>query len=47
MKWNYLICVYTKNGFCKEALDAFGKMENEGYERDEVTVVGVLAVYAQ
>ncbi|KAB5568115.1 hypothetical protein DKX38_001908 [Salix brachista] len=29
VKWNYLSCVYTKKGLCEEALDAFGKMEND------------------
>ncbi|KAG6784082.1 hypothetical protein POTOM_009766 [Populus tomentosa] len=47
VNWNSLICGYSQNGFCEEALDAFGKMQNEGYEPDEVTVVGVLSACAQ
>ncbi|KAJ4846559.1 hypothetical protein Tsubulata_013793 [Turnera subulata] len=45
--WNSLICGYAQNGFSEDALEAFGKMQDEGFEPDEVTVVSVLSACAQ
>ncbi|PHU19722.1 Pentatricopeptide repeat-containing protein [Capsicum chinense] len=47
VNWNSLICGYTQNGLCEEALEAFIKMQDEGLEPDEVTVVSVLSACAQ
>ncbi|MCD7472975.1 hypothetical protein HAX54_014419 [Datura stramonium] len=47
VNWNSLICGYTQNGLCEEALEAFTKMQDEGFEPDEVTVVSVLSACAQ
>ncbi|XP_019230652.1 PREDICTED: pentatricopeptide repeat-containing protein At3g21470 [Nicotiana attenuata] len=47
VNWNSLICGYTQNGCCEEALEAFSKMQDEGFEPDEVTVVSVLSACAQ
>ncbi|XP_015168261.1 pentatricopeptide repeat-containing protein At3g21470 [Solanum tuberosum] len=47
VNWNSLICGYTQNGLCEEALEAFTKMQDEGLEPDEVTVVSVLSACAQ
>ncbi|CAN4076139.1 unnamed protein product [Withania somnifera] len=47
VNWNSLICGYTQNGFCEKALEAFTRMQNEGLEPDEVTVVSVLSACAQ
>ncbi|CAL2275995.1 unnamed protein product [Prunus armeniaca] len=47
VNWNSLISGYAQNGFSEEALKAFGKMQAEGFEPDEVTVVSVLSACAQ
>ncbi|PHT67390.1 hypothetical protein T459_26877 [Capsicum annuum] len=47
VNWNSLICGYTQNGLCEDALEAFIKMQDEGLEPDEVTVVSVLSACAQ
>ncbi|XP_010551051.1 PREDICTED: pentatricopeptide repeat-containing protein At3g21470 [Tarenaya hassleriana] len=45
--WNSLISGYAQNGYAEEAIDAFYKMQEEGFEPDEVTVSGVLSACAQ
>ncbi|PQP97869.1 hypothetical protein Pyn_37978 [Prunus yedoensis var. nudiflora] len=47
VNWNSLISGYAQNGFSEEALKAFGKMQAEGFEPDEVTVGSVLSACAQ
>ncbi|OAY58393.1 pentatricopeptide repeat-containing protein At3g21470 [Manihot esculenta] len=47
VNWNSLICGYTQNGFCEEALEAFRKMQADGFEPDEVTVASILSACAQ
>ncbi|EEF36253.1 pentatricopeptide repeat-containing protein, putative [Ricinus communis] len=47
VNWNSLICGYAQNGFCEEALEAFENMQADGFEPDEITVVGVLSACAQ
>lgn len=45
--WNSLISGYAQNGFSEEALKAFGKMQAEGFEPDEITVASVLSACSQ
>lgn len=47
VNWNSMISGYAQNGFSEEAIKAFGKMQAEGYEPDEFTVVSVLSACAQ
>ncbi|CAL5386578.1 unnamed protein product [Camellia sinensis] len=47
VNWNSLISGLAQNGFCEEALDFFTKMQTEGFEPDEITVVSVLSACAQ
>lgn len=42
-----MISGYTQKSYCEEALEAFFKMQTEGFEPDEVTTVSVLSVCAQ
>ncbi|XP_059630568.1 pentatricopeptide repeat-containing protein At3g21470-like [Cornus florida] len=46
VNWNSLISGYAQNGFCEEALEAFSKMQAEGFEPDEVTLASVLSACA-
>ncbi|XP_043725443.1 pentatricopeptide repeat-containing protein At3g21470 [Telopea speciosissima] len=46
VNWNSLIAGYAQNGFGKEALEAFVKMQAEGFEPDEVTVTSALSACA-
>lgn len=43
VNWNSLISGFAQNGFCEEALDAFAKMQSEGFEPDEVTLASALS----
>ncbi|XP_010490002.1 PREDICTED: pentatricopeptide repeat-containing protein At3g21470-like [Camelina sativa] len=45
--WNTLITGYAQNGYSDDAIDAYHKMQREGYEPDEVTVSSVLSACAQ
>ncbi|XP_076938449.1 pentatricopeptide repeat-containing protein At3g21470-like [Bidens hawaiensis] len=45
--WNSLISGYCQNGLCEEALDAFGKMQLDGFEPDEVSFTSALSACAQ
>ncbi|KAJ0539067.1 putative tetratricopeptide-like helical domain superfamily [Helianthus annuus] len=45
--WNSLISGYCQNGLCKEALDAFAKMQSDGFEPDEVSFASALSACAQ
>ncbi|KAE8663585.1 Exostosin family protein isoform 1 [Hibiscus syriacus] len=47
VNWNSMISGYAQNGFCEEALEMFRKMQNEGFEPDEVTITSVLYACAQ
>uniref|UniRef100_A0A2P2L1E7 Uncharacterized protein MANES_02G174200 n=1 Tax=Rhizophora mucronata TaxID=61149 RepID=A0A2P2L1E7_RHIMU len=47
VNWNALISGYTQNGFAEEALEAFRKMQDEGFEPNEVTVVSILSACSQ
>ncbi|KAK8522485.1 hypothetical protein V6N13_115453 [Hibiscus sabdariffa] len=47
VNWNSMISGYAQNGFCEEALEMFRKMQNEGFEPDEVTITSVLSACAQ
>ncbi|PPR94651.1 hypothetical protein GOBAR_AA26018 [Gossypium barbadense] len=47
VNWNSLITGYAQNGFCEEALRMYKKMQNEGFEPDEVTITSVLSACAQ
>ncbi|KAE8690809.1 Pentatricopeptide repeat-containing protein [Hibiscus syriacus] len=47
VNWNSMISGYAQNGFCEEALAMFRKMQNEGFEPDEVTITSVLSACAQ
>ena len=47
VNWNSLISGYAQNGFSEEALEAFGKMQAEGFEPDEVTIASVLSACSQ
>ncbi|WCJ43430.1 Pentatricopeptide repeat (PPR-like) superfamily protein [Euphorbia peplus] len=47
VNWNALICGFAQNGFCVEALGTFWDMQEDGFEPDEVTAVGVLSACAQ
>ncbi|XP_012465124.1 pentatricopeptide repeat-containing protein At3g21470 [Gossypium raimondii] len=47
VNWNSLISGYAQNGFCEEALRMYKKMQNEGFEPDEVTITSVLSACAQ
>ncbi|KAF5444632.1 hypothetical protein F2P56_033752 [Juglans regia] len=47
VNWNSLISGYAQNGFSEGALDAFGEMQAEGFEPDEVTIASVLSACAQ
>lgn len=41
--WNALINGLAINGSAKEALEVFEKMKSQGYELDEITMLGVLS----
>lgn len=45
--WNSLISGYAQNGYCQKAFDAFRKMQVDGFEPDEVTLVSILSVCGQ
>lgn len=45
--WNTLITGYAQNGYSDDAIDAYHKMQGEGYEPDAVTVTSVLSACAQ
>lgn len=45
--WNTLITGYAQNGYSDGAIDAFHKMQGEGFEPDAVTVSSVLSACAQ
>ncbi|KAG6408286.1 hypothetical protein SASPL_131291 [Salvia splendens] len=45
--WNSLISGYAQNGMFSEVMDAFTRMQEDGFEPNEVTVVGVLSACAQ
>ncbi|KAI5650197.1 hypothetical protein M9H77_36202 [Catharanthus roseus] len=47
VNWNSLISGYAQNGLCKEALDAFKRMQLERFEPDEFTLVSALSACAQ
>lgn len=47
VNWNALISGYAQNGFCQEALEAYWKMQDEGFEPDEFTISSVLSACAQ
>ncbi|KAH7567983.1 hypothetical protein JRO89_XS07G0205800 [Xanthoceras sorbifolium] len=47
VNWNSLISGYVQNGLCEKALEAFGKMQAEKFEPDEVTFASVLSACAQ
>lgn len=47
VNWNSLISGYAQNGMCEEAYSAFRKMQEQGFEPDEVTVASVLSACAQ
>ncbi|KAF3445568.1 hypothetical protein FNV43_RR10744 [Rhamnella rubrinervis] len=47
VNWNSMLSGYAQNGFGEEAVKAFGKMQAEGFEPDEFTVVSVLSACAQ
>lgn len=47
VNWNTLIVGYTQNGFFEEALRSFRRMQEEGFEPDEVTVASALSACAQ
>ncbi|KAM7253019.1 hypothetical protein ACFE04_025637 [Oxalis oulophora] len=47
VNWNSLISGYAQNGHAESALEAFGKMQAEGFKPDEVTVVSVLSACAR
>ncbi|CAL5382612.1 unnamed protein product [Camellia sinensis] len=42
VSWNSMISGYSKMGFAGDAVAVFGKMRDEGFEPDEMTVVSVL-----
>uniref|UniRef100_A0A1J3H5K7 Pentatricopeptide repeat-containing protein n=5 Tax=Noccaea caerulescens TaxID=107243 RepID=A0A1J3H5K7_NOCCA len=45
--WNGLITGYAQNGYSDDAIDAFYKMQREGFDADAVTVSSVLSACAQ
>ncbi|GMH21590.1 hypothetical protein Nepgr_023432 [Nepenthes gracilis] len=47
VNWNSWISGLSRNGFCEEAIEAFSKMQNDGFEPDEVTAASVLSACAQ
>ncbi|KAL8248785.1 hypothetical protein R6Q59_005653 [Mikania micrantha] len=47
VNWNSLITGYCQNGLCNEALDAFAKMQSDGFEPDEVSYASALSACAQ
>nr|XP_043618074.1 pentatricopeptide repeat-containing protein At3g21470 [Erigeron canadensis] len=47
VNWNSLISGYCQNGLCYEALDAFAKMQEDGFEPDEVSFTSALSACAQ
>ncbi|KAI3819048.1 hypothetical protein L1987_12870 [Smallanthus sonchifolius] len=47
VNWNSLISGYCQNGLCNEALDAFVKMQSDGFEPDEVSFASALSACAQ
>ncbi|KVE95150.1 Pentatricopeptide repeat-containing protein, partial [Cynara cardunculus var. scolymus] len=47
VNWNSLISGYCHNGLCEEALDAFAKMQADGFEPDEVSFACALSACAQ
>ncbi|KAA8522699.1 hypothetical protein F0562_009139 [Nyssa sinensis] len=42
VSWNSMISGYSKMGFAGEAVALFGKMRDEGFEPDEMTLVSIL-----
>lgn len=46
VNWNSLISGYCQNGLCNEALDAFVKMQADGFEPDEVSFASALSACA-
>lgn len=47
VNWNALISGYAQNGMFEDVMDAYTRMQEEGFEPDEVTLVGVLSACAQ
>ncbi|CAH1443091.1 unnamed protein product [Lactuca virosa] len=47
VNWNSLISGYSQNGLCEKALEAFAKMESDGFEPDEVSFTSALSACAQ
>ncbi|XP_023755719.1 pentatricopeptide repeat-containing protein At3g21470 [Lactuca sativa] len=47
VNWNSLISGYSQNGLCEKALEAFAKMESDGFEPDEVSFASALSACAQ
>ncbi|KAM0947279.1 putative tetratricopeptide-like helical domain superfamily [Dioscorea sansibarensis] len=47
VNWNALIGGYAQIGCCEEALDAFRKMQQDGFEPDEFTMASVLSACSQ
>ncbi|XP_010509759.1 PREDICTED: pentatricopeptide repeat-containing protein At2g34400-like [Camelina sativa] len=47
VSWNSMISGYSEAGHAKDAMDLFRKMEEEGFEPDERTLVSVLGACAQ
>lgn len=45
VSWNSIIAGYSKMGFAVDAAAMFGKMRDEGFEPNEMTIVSVLGVY--
>ncbi|KAL1557106.1 Pentatricopeptide repeat superfamily protein [Salvia divinorum] len=45
--WNSLISGYAQNRMFSEVMDAFTRMQEDGFEPDEVTLVSVLSACAQ
>ncbi|KAF7152863.1 hypothetical protein RHSIM_Rhsim01G0120200 [Rhododendron simsii] len=45
VSWNSIIAGYSKMGFAVDAAAMFGKMRDEGFEPNEMTIVSVLGAY--
>ncbi|KAG6768530.1 hypothetical protein POTOM_027452 [Populus tomentosa] len=46
VSWNCLITCYEQNGPANEALEAFGRMTEDGFKPDEVTLASVVSACA-
>ncbi|KAL4559197.1 hypothetical protein LXL04_031331 [Taraxacum kok-saghyz] len=47
VNWNSLISGYSQNGLCEKALEAFSKMQFDGFEPDQVSFASALSACAQ